>query len=168
MRLRAADAPPSVALGGGECGSRTEYLVRIMKCRLFGMMIAAAGAITVAVAVSDASAGPRSVSHAGAAPAHSAPFFHHHHRPQGAVAWPGDDSFDALPYPETLTGGVPPGPDDGTVGARREEIPWDWVHRYPPSVAQSDRSHAPGCRTEAVSVPDGRGGKGEVNVTQCY
>jgi len=48
------------------------------------------------------------------------------------------------------------------------DVPWDWVHRFPPNVVPSDRPYVPNCSAEVVTVP-GRGGADHaVNVTRCY
>ena len=47
------------------------------------------------------------------------------------------------------------------------DVPWDWVHRFPPMVAPSDRPYTQSCATETVNVP-GRDGERTVNVMRCY
>lgn len=48
------------------------------------------------------------------------------------------------------------------------DVPWDWAHRYPPAVAPSDRPYAPGCGTEAVTVPGRDGADRTINIMRCY
>lgn len=140
-----------------------------MKSRMFGMLIASLGAMSVVLvanesfATSRARASSHMTSHRAAAH-----FFRHHHRPDAAVAWPGfDDSFYAPTGQPTLDG-VPPQASGGAPNANTNEIPWDWPHRYPPVVMPSARPYVSSCAAETVTVPDGRGGQGQVNVTRCY
>ena len=89
----------------------------------------------------------------------------HHHRPQGeggfvwgdgGYSYGGGDAIEGAP----LTGDV--------RNSNAGEIPWDWAHRYPPAVLPSDRPYVSSCGSESVTVPDGRGGNGQVNVIRCY
>ena len=47
------------------------------------------------------------------------------------------------------------------------DVPWDWVHRYPPSLTETGRPYVSSCTAEAVVVP-GRGGDQTINVIRCY
>ncbi len=81
------------------------------------------------------------------------------------MVW-GDDGFFYGP-----TGGAmldtQPIPGAGT-STSTNDIPWDWAHRYPPIVAPSQRPYIATCGAETVTVPDGHGGSGQVNVMRCY
>jgi hypothetical protein len=94
--------------------------------------------------------------------------FHHHRKPQAAFVWPGDDGFYGSngygPNGEAFT----PPPSDGVRYSDTNDFPWDWAHRYPPNVVPSERPYVSSCPSETVTVPDGRGGKGEVNIMRCY
>ena len=92
-------------------------------------------------------------------------FFHHHRKPQAAFVWPGDDGS----FYGSNGGEFTPPPISGTTRySDTDDIPWDWVHRYPPNVVRSERPYVSSCPNETVTVPDGRGGKGEVNIMRCY
>jgi hypothetical protein len=91
-------------------------------------------------------------------------FFHHDRRPRAAVVWPGDDGSFYGPNGEEL----PPPTSGGVRYSDTYDIPWDWAHRYPPAVAGSDRPYVPSCPNETITVPDGRGGNGQINIVRCY
>lgn len=85
-----------------------------------------------------------------------------HRKPLAAYVWPGDDygtngeaNLDA-PLPGDIR------------NSNANDIPWDWVHRYPPAVDSSGRPHVSTCGAETVTVPNGRGGTDQVNVFRCY
>ena len=59
-------------------------------------------------------------------------------------------------------------PIGGGPYAGPNDIPWDWAHRYPPTVSPSTRPYVSSCAAETVTVPDGHGGNGQVNITRCY
>jgi len=48
------------------------------------------------------------------------------------------------------------------------DVPWDWVHRYPPNVVPSDRPYVPSCPSETVTVPGRGGAEHTVNIIRCY
>ena len=48
------------------------------------------------------------------------------------------------------------------------DVPWDWAHRYPPSVAPSDRPYVSDCPTEIARVRGRDGSEQTVNITRCY
>jgi hypothetical protein len=90
--------------------------------------------------------------------------FRHDRRYHGWIGWLGDDGVYYGP-----NGGefAPPVSGDLRTGAT-SDIPWDWAHRYPPAVVPSGRPYVSNCGAETVTVPDGRGGNGQVNITRCY
>lgn len=90
--------------------------------------------------------------------------FRHHRRNDGAIFWPGVNGDDYGPsFDQPLGDGAPP-----SGYTSNDVLPWDWVHRFPPMVARSDRPYVSSCPQETVTVP-GRDGKEQtVNVMRCY
>ncbi|MGA8901669.1 hypothetical protein [Bradyrhizobium sp.] len=134
-----------------------------MKSRMYGILIASVGAIALTGATSEtfaASRGAHMTSHRFAP--HS---LRHHHRSQDGFVW-GDGGYfygptaDAPLYGAPLTGEI--------RNSNASDIPWDWAHRYPPAVVPSARPYVSSCGAETVTVPDGRGGNGQVNIVRCY
>ncbi len=110
--------------------------------------------------------------HGGIAPsiAHAPAVAGHHFRGRNPfVYWPGGGGFyyepsSAAPFAEM------PQPEPQRTDVRYTytyDVPWDWVHRYPPNVVPSDRPYVPSCPSESVTVP-GRGGETTVNIMRCY
>ncbi len=63
---------------------------------------------------------------------------------------------------------APPPASSDTRYTYTYDVPWDWVHRFPPNVTPSDRPYVQSCPSESVTVP-GRGGTEQtVNVMRCY
>jgi hypothetical protein len=145
--------------------------VCVMKARIYRTLIASVGAIVLTVSANETFAASRgggtsahSTSHRLAAHRFAAHRFHH--RSQGAIVWPSDDGYF---YGPTGDAGFDGAPLTGEVrNSNASDIPWDWAHRYPPTVMPSDRPYVSSCGTESVTVPDGRGGTGQVNVIRCY
>ncbi len=116
------------------------------------------------------------VAHGGVVANHhfAAPFIarHHLHRNIGGAFWPGvgDDYYggygttDGGPYAAVTTQPVYEGPRYTCT----YDIPWDWAHRCPPTVAPSDKPYAPSCPTEVMKFPGRNGTEQTVNVTRCY
>jgi hypothetical protein len=96
----------------------------------------------------------------------AARFFHHHRKTQAAVVW-GDEGFFYGPTGGAVLDVTPSVAGAGTY-TNTNDIPWDWAHRYPPLVAPSQRPYVATCGAETVTVPDGHGGSGQVNVIRCY
>lgn len=97
------------------------------------------------------------------------PFGHHPHR-RGFVGgvWPGGFYYGGAPYGEPYAdAGLPLSNDVNVNYTYKQDVPWDWAHRYPPMVAPSDRPYVPACSSEPVTVP-GRSGEQTVNVIRCY
>lgn len=98
------------------------------------------------------------------------PFVHHHHR-RGFVGgfWPGGGFYyGGAPYSEPFAeSSLPLSTDINYTYTYKQDVPWDWVHRYPPIVTPSDRPYVPACSNEPVTVP-GRRGEHTVNVIRCY
>ena len=107
--------------------------------------------------------------------------FHHLGRRRGDF-FPGD-FFWGGPYGDQLNGDVVP-PISGPIGPAsndinytyKQDIPWDWAHRFPPgyfgSPAQPSSSapamaYVPGCARQTVTVPGADGKDQTVNVVRC-
>lgn len=141
-----------------------------MTYRKLGALVAV-GAIALAFATDEASAraggaGVAAAPQAGVtmrAHASHGHGFRHRGRHVGGYVWPGyGDAYDAY---------VPAGPITAPFAGSNEvrytttyDVPWDWVHRFPPNVIPSDRPYVPGCGGESVDV----GGGKTVNVIRCY
>jgi hypothetical protein len=97
-------------------------------------------------------------------------FFRHDRRSRAGTVWPGDDDdyggYGGYygPNGEELT----PPTSGGVRYSDTYGIPWDWAHRFPPAVVPSNRPYVPTCPAETITVPDGRGGTGQVNIVRCY
>jgi hypothetical protein len=145
--------------------------VCVMKNRIYGTLLASVGAIVLTLAANESFAASRgggtsvhSTSHR--LTAHRLAAHRFHHRSQGAIVWPSDDGYF---YGPTGDAGFDGAPLTGEVrNSNASDIPWDWAHRYPPAVMPSDRPYVSSCGSESVTVPDGRGGTGQVNVIRCY
>lgn len=97
------------------------------------------------------------------------PFVPHHRRGFVGGPWPvAGGYYYGAPYSEPLAGSsLPPSNDVNINYTYKQDVPWDWAHRYPPAVAPSDRPYVPGCSSEPVTV-SGNGGEQTVNVIRCY
>jgi hypothetical protein len=140
---------------------------------MYGALIASLGVVALMLAADTSfAAAPRGgVSSTHFHPRFARPFRHHHknfnNNNNAGVFW-GDGGFFYEP-----PGGS--GADLGQLipeGIRNSnafDIPWDWVHRYPPLVVPSDKPYVSTCPTETVTVP-GRGGGPDqtVNIMRCY
>jgi len=144
-------------------------MVRAMSSKINTALIASLGAVALVLATGEAFAASRTARGAFAS-AHrpNNHFFRHHRKPEAAFVWPGDDgSFYGSNYGSNGEALTPP-TSDGVRYSDTNGMPWDWAHRYPPIVAPSERPYVSSCPSETVTVPDGRGGKGEVNIMRCY
>ena len=166
MCLRATCALPSVLRKMQPVNSG---LVRVMKSRVHGMLVASVGVMALVFTADSASAGARGQSRGAFASTTphrlAAHMFRHHRRSQDAVVWPGD-GFYYGPNGEVLDA-VPPMSAEAR-NSNASDIPWDWAHRYPPVVTPSARPYVSSCGAETVTVPNGQGGTGQVNIIRCY
>ena len=136
-----------------------------MRSKINSALIVSLSAIALVLATSETFAASRSARGAFAS-AHrpGTHFSHHDRRSRGVIGWFGDDGTYYGPNGEELT----PPAAGGPLYSDTNDIPWDWAHRYPPAVMPSDRPYVSSCGAESVTVPDGRGGTGQVNVIRCY
>ena len=140
--------------------------VCVMKARIYGILIASVGAIVLTLSANETFAASRGGGASAHSTSHRLAAHRFHHRSQGAFVWPSDDGYF---YGPTGDAGLDGAPLTGEVrNSNASDIPWDWAHRYPPAVMPSDRPYVSSCGAEAVTVPDGRGGTGQVNVIRCY
>lgn len=139
--------------------------MRAMRSKINKALIVSASAIALVLATSETFAASRSARGAFAS-AHrpGGHFSHHDRRSRAAIGWFGDDGVYYGPNGEELT----PPPAGGARTSDTNDIPWDWAHRYPPAVVPSGRPYVSSCGAETVTVPDGRGGNGQVNIVRCY
>lgn len=144
-----------------------------MTYRVFGALCASLAAVTLLLASSATFArsgivphGPFvAAPHVGAHPPVGAPRFHHRRNP--FVYWPGGGGFYNEPsISEPFADFAPPMSNDVRY-TYTYDVPWDWVHRFPPNVTPSDRPYVQSCPSETVTVP-GRGGEQTVNIMRCY
>ena len=134
-------------------------------------VIASLGAAALAVSASETFArgrgGPAAVpfAHPGV-PVGAHPFVHNHRR--GFSFWPGGGFYyGGAPYGEPMAAQPALPTDINYTYTYKQDVPWDWAHRFPPAVAPSDRPYVSNCSSEPVTVP-GRGGDQTVNVIRCY
>lgn len=135
--------------------------------------IASLGAVALAFSASEGFArggrgGPAAVPFVRpGVPIGPQPFVPHAHRGFAGGFWPaGGYYYGGVPYGEAPSA-LPMSTDVNYTYTYKQDVPWDWAHRYPPAVAPSDRPYVSNCSTEPVTVP-GRGGDQTVNVIRCY
>lgn len=146
-----------------------------MKCKMVGALIASLGVAAFALVPNEtfarsggarggAIASPHSIARAPGALA-----FRHGRRNHVGAFWPAvvGDSYYGPSGGEPVAEAAPAQSNDVRY-TYTYDVPWDWAHRYPPSVAPSDRPYVSGCPTEIVKVPGRGGGEQTVNVTRCY
>ena len=136
-----------------------------MRSKINSALIVSLSAIALVLATSETFAASRSARGAFAS-AHrpGTHFSHHDRRSRGAIGWFGDDGTYYGPNGEELT----PPAAGGPLYSDTNDFPWDWAHRYPPVLSPSGKPYVSSCGAETVTVPDGRGGTGQVNITRCY
>ena len=136
-----------------------------MRSKINSALIVSLSAIALVLATSETFAASRSARGAFAS-AHrpGTHFSHHDRRARGGLGWFGDDGAYYGPNGEELT----PPAAGGPLYSDTNDFPWDWAHRYPPAVVPSGRPYVSTCGAETVTVPDGRGGNGQVNIGRCY
>src|ERR1700744_1876231 len=112
-------------------------LVRAMKSRTYGALIASLCAITFTLAANETFAASRAASAHSASHRSAAHMLRHHRTPQGALGWGDDGSFSGANGEATFDGT----PKAGVRYSNSNDVPWDWAHRYPPAVLPSDRPY---------------------------
>jgi hypothetical protein len=142
--------------------------VRAMKSRTYGALLASLCAIALVLAANETFAATRSTSAHLVSHRLAGHLLRPHRRPQTAIVWPGDDGSFYGPNGESMFDGPPPSAPGGARFTNTNDIPWDWAHRYPPAVVPTERPYVSSCSAETVTVPDGRGGKEEINIVRCY
>ena len=173
MRLRAPKPRPTVALG---CCSGTNELVRAMTHKRYGALVASLSAVALMIAANEtfarsgaAQSGAFASTHTHS-PSHplAARSFRHHRRNNIGAFWPAVGDFYYEPSNgEPMVNVAPPTSGD-THYTYTYDVPWDWAHRYPPSVTPSARAYVPSCPAEVVTVPGRDGSEQTVNVMRCY
>jgi hypothetical protein len=142
-----------------------------MAYKMYRTFVASVGVLALMMAANESFARSGATSRTGVA-AHSishralAQSSRHHRRNDVGIVWPADADFSYGPSNDAPV--VTP-PASGDIHyTYTQDVPWDWAHRYPPSVAPSDRPYVPSCPTETVTVPSRGGGDQTVSVTRCY
>jgi hypothetical protein len=56
----------------------------------------------------------------------------------------------------------------------KQDVPWDWAHRYPPSYYETPPApppamyeHSPGCASQIVTVPTQDGREQTISIMRC-
>jgi hypothetical protein len=140
-----------------------------MRSKINRALIVSLSAIALVLATSETFAASRSVRGAFAS-AHrpGGHFSRHDRRPRSAIVWPGDDAGYVGGYYGPNGEELAPPASGGVHTSDTNDIPWDWAHRYPPLVTPSSRPYVSTCPAETVTVPDGHGGNGQINIVRCY
>nr|WP_291608188.1 hypothetical protein [Bradyrhizobium sp.] len=144
-----------------------------MTHRMYGALIASAGAAALLLAATETFAKSGATPRAPMAAAPSmhrplAPHFRHHRRNFGGTFWPGSYYYPpsngepVVNVPQHMSG------DFRYTHTYTYDVPWDWAHRFPPAVAPSDRPYVSSCPAETVTVPGRDGKEHTVNVMRCY
>ena len=142
-----------------------------MAYRMYGALIASLSAVVLMFGASETSArsgathngGLRSHSMSRPARAHS---LRPHRRNNAQAFWPAvGGCFYEPSNGEPLVDVTQPG--SGDIRSTYD-IPWDWVHRYPPAVMPSHRPYVPSCPSETVTVPGRHGAPQTVSIMRCY
>jgi hypothetical protein len=146
-----------------------------MTYRMYGALIASLSVVALMLAANETFARSDGARGGGFASRHSisrppaVPSFRHHRRNRINVApfWPGvGDLYDAPLNGGPVVGVAPPISNDIRY-TYTYDVPWDWAHRYPPTVVPSDRPYVSSCPTETVTVPGRNGSEQTVNVMRC-
>ena len=149
-----------------------------MTYREYAVLLASASITALIFSVTAAAAASSTAPRAAFAAPHPAfrppvaGVFRHRHRPGaiGGFFWPGygfGDDLSAPSYGGPAVEGVPPAAGDIQY-TYKYDVPWDWAHRFPPSVTPSSRPYVPSCTDESVTVPGRDGADHSVNITRCY
>src|SRR5882724_422435 len=127
-----------------------------MTCRMDGAFIASVGVLALmlvpneTLARSGGAGGGRFASTHSMSSPPGVRSFRHSRRNQVGPFWPaGGGLYDGPSNGEPAADISPPLTNDVRY---TYDVPWDWVHRYPPAVLPSDRLYVSSCPTENVTV----------------
>ena len=145
-----------------------------MTHRIHVAFIASIGLVALMLPKNETSARPGAAPHAAFTPGHPvfhrpfAPGFRHRGRNNfGAFFWPGYGD-DYGPSYGTPLEAVPQAMPSDVHYSYTYDVPWDWVHRYPPNVTPSDKPYVSSCPEETVKVPGRDGTERTVSIMRCY
>ena len=148
-----------------------------MTSKTYAALIASLSLVALVSAVNESSARTGTSSRAFT-PAHSishpafAHALRHSRRRNAGFVWTTDSygygSLDGAPLAD---GTAPPSGD--VHYTTTYDVPWDWAHRYPPSMTAvpsepAVKPYVPGCQGQAVTVPGADGKDQTVNIVRCY
>jgi len=141
-----------------------------MANKLYGAVVASLSAVTLMLAPSgtfaaSSGAGLRGSTQAGADRPLARRFGHPRHKSKFLL--PGGIFYEPSDFYEPSAAVVSP-PSNDVRYTYIYDVPWDWVHRFPPNVVPSDRPYVQSCPSEAVTVPDSDGEEQTVNIMRCY
>ena len=156
-----------------ECCSLTNELVRAMAYRMYGALIASLSVAALMLAGDETFARSATARRAAFASTHLSfhpPIGHslrHHRRSNLGIFLPAIGGFSGPSNGEPLLDGTQPTSGDVNY-TYKYDVPWDWVHRFPPAVTPSDRPYVSSCPAETVTFPGRNGGDHTVTVVRCY
>ena len=146
---------------------------------MYGALVASLSAVALMLAASETFARTGAASRGGFTSTHgishhrsAAQSLRHHRRNNFGTFWPEvgdyyDGSYDGSSNGEPMVD--PTQPTSGDVHyTYTNDVPWDWVHRYPPAVTPSERPYVPSCPAETVKFSGHDGNEQTVNVMRCY
>jgi len=143
-----------------------------MTLKTYAALVASLGLMT-ALAPSETFAGSQAAPGRGFAATHAIPhgfaarsLFRHRGNNPGLL-WPAGGGFFYGPNGEPVEGVAQPVSGDVRY-TFTQDVPWDWVHRYPPMVAPSDRPYVSSCTAEANTFHGDDGQDQTITVTRCY
>ena len=145
-----------------------------MTYKMYPAFIASVSAIAVMLAANQAFARSGTTSRGAFASVHSishpsvAQLQRHRRRNNANAFWPADSGYyGGLPNGEPTIDGTPTASGDVHF-TQTYDVPWDWAHRYPPSLTSSGRPYVSTCPAENVTVPGHGGEQQTVRITRCY
>jgi hypothetical protein len=148
-----------------------------MTNRMYRTLIASVGAAALILAANQTFAEP-GTAHAGKIVQTHPTFrptvaraFGHHRGNTAGIFWPGDYGY--APTNSEPPAEVTPPPSGDVHYTYTYDVPWDWAHRYPPSMTAvpsepAVKPYVPGCQGQAVTVPGADGKDQTVNIVRCY
>jgi hypothetical protein len=92
----------------------------------------------------------------------------HNRRNRIAPLWPAAGGFYYGPSNGEAVLDVTQAPSADIHQTYTYDVPWDWAHRYPPTVAPGERPYVQSCTAETVAFPAHDGSERTVNVIRCY